>query len=99
MKSNLFLTCSVLLLAACSITEIVPAGKDTYLVAGTDEFTSGRNVKTKLYIKANAYCETIGKKLLPLNESVTGISAELRFRCLNEDDPNYVRPIMKSVNN
>ena len=86
-----------MLVSCASTSEIVPAGKDTYIVSGMNEMTSGRQVKSTLYKKANAYCEALGKKVLPLNESVSIYSAELRFRCLTEDDPEYVRPIMKSV--
>ena len=96
----LFTAAAALMVTACtSITEVVPAGKDTYVVAGDDslEETSGASIKTNLYKKANAHCETMGKKLLPLNESVSSYAAELRFRCLEEDDPEYVRPIMESV--
>jgi len=89
-----------LMVAACaSITDVVPAGKDTYVVAGDSEINSGASVKTDLYKKANAHCETMGKKLLPVNESVSSQAAELRFRCLEEDDPEYVRPVMESVPN
>ena len=91
-----------LMVAACvSITDVVPAGKDTYVVAGDDslEGISGASIKTNLYKKANTHCETMGKKLLPVNESVSSYAAELRFRCLEEDDPEYVRPVMESVPN
>jgi len=98
--NNLVAGASTLLVVACaSITEVVPAGKDTYVVAGDDSMqeTSGASLKTSLYIKANAHCETMGKKLLPLNETTFSYAAELRFRCLDEDDPEYVRPNMESV--
>ena len=89
-----------LMVAACaSITDVVPAGKDTYVVAGYDELRSGASIKPDLYKKANTHCETMGKKLLPVNESVSLNTAELRFRCLEEDDPEYVRPVMESVPN
>lgn len=103
MNTRYFLAIAALLtLTACAtITEIVPAGKDTYVIAGEDSFEeiSGASIKTDLYKKANAHCETMGKKLLPLNESVSSHTAELRFRCLNEDDPECLRPNMESVPN
>ena len=91
-----------LVLAACSVvTEVVPAGKDTYVVAGEASVgeTSGAIIKTTLYKKATSYCESIGKKFLPLNDSKSSYTADLRFRCLEEDDPEYRRPIMESVPN
>jgi len=103
MNIKILLVCAAtsLLFACALITEIVPAGKDTYVIAGDDSFEgeSGVSIKTSLYKKANAYCEAMGKKLLPLNESTSSYSAELRFRCLDEFDPEYVRPIMESVPN
>ena len=90
------------LLGACATsTNIVPAGKDTFLIAGDDawETISGKKIKTTLYQKANSYCEDKGKKIQPLDESVSSYSAELRFRCLKEDDPSYRRPNMETVPN
>ena len=98
--SYVFAGVAALMLTACvSISEVVPAGKDTFIVAGDDslEDTSGASIKTTLYKKANAHCETMGKKLLPVDESVSSHAAELRFRCVREDNPEYVRPIMESV--
>lgn len=87
-------------LTACvSMTSVTPAGKDTYLLAGDDawEATSGFSIKTKLYQKANLYCESIGKNFLPLSDSSLGSSAQLRFRCLNEGDPDLIRPDLQPV--
>ena len=48
----LFAAVAALIVTACvaSITEVVPAGKDTYVVAGDDtlEGTSGASIKTTL---------------------------------------------------
>lgn len=90
------------ILGACATsTSVVPAGKDTYLIAGADswEVTSGNEIKVSLYQKANSYCQGIGKKLQPLDESVSSYSAELRFRCLSEEDPGYTQPTMETVPN
>lgn len=88
-----------MIVSCASITEVVPAGKDTYIIAGGDssETISGASIKTDLYKKANIHCEAMGMKIMPLDESVFSHSAELRFRCLKEDDPEYTRPIMESV--
>ena len=90
-----------MIVSCASITEVVPAGKDTYVIAGDDslEDISGASIKIDLYKKANTHCEAMGKKLMPLNESVSSHAAELRFRCLKEDDPEYTRPTMESVPN
>ena len=98
MKSKHISVAAVVLMAsACATTDIVPAGKDTFVMAGYNEFSSGPNIKTNLYKKANAHCSRMGKLLMPVNESFTSTSAELRFRCLYENDPEYVRPVMESV--
>jgi hypothetical protein len=89
-----------LTMTACvSITEITPAGKDTYIIAGSDsmEATAGVNIKAKLYQKANEHCESIGKKLMPVGDASSGYSAQLRFQCLDENDPDFVRPDMQPV--
>ena len=94
----LFTTSIALMIAACaSTTEVVPAGKDTYVIGGYNDISGGAHAKSNLYKKANAHCEEMGRKLLPLDESVSLNQAELRFRCLNKDDPEYVRPIMELV--
>lgn len=91
---------SSLTLTACvSMTEVTPAGKDTFLIAGSDswESTSGLTIKTKLYQKANLFCESTGKKFMPLSDASNGYSAQLRFRCLAEGDPELDRPNMQPV--
>ncbi|MDH5572126.1 MAG: hypothetical protein OEY89_10195 [Gammaproteobacteria bacterium] len=100
-KYMLVFLISGLLVACATSTNIVPAGKDTFLIAGDDSWDtiSGKKIKTTLYQKANSYCEKNGKKLQPLDESVSSYSAELRFRCLKENDPGYTRPNMETVPN
>lgn len=95
----LLILSSVTVVSCVSITEITPAGKDTFLVAGSDsmEATAGVNIKAKLYQRANSFCESNGKKLMPLSDSSSGYSAQLRFRCLNEGDPELDRPDMQPV--
>lgn len=98
MKAYKYFSCLLLvgIVSCASITPITPAGKDTFIVAGSDSMgiKAGVNIKASLYQRANIYCETIGKKFLPLNESVELYDAQLRFRCLNEGDPEFVRPNM-----
>lgn len=96
----LLLLIPTFILTACvSMTAVTPAGKDTYLLAGDDawEASSGFSIKTKLYQKADSYCESIGKKFMPLSDSSVGYSAQLRFRCLDEGDPELSRPDLQPV--
>ncbi len=98
----LLVAIAALMITACNTaSEIVSAGKDTYLVVGNGNVLeiSGAAQLPDLYKKANVHCETMGKKLLPVNQSTSSYTAELRFRCLEEDDPEYVRPNMESVPN
>lgn len=90
---------SVMALLAGCVTQVTPAGKDTYLVAGSDSMgvKSGVSIKTSLYRKANTYCESIGKQFMPLNESTGSYDAQLRFRCLSAGDPELTRPNMQPV--
>ena len=92
-------------LSGCaSITDIAPVGKDTYMVAASSPGigTAGATLKAKLYTKANLFCTKQNKVLLPISESSVDYrafrglaNAELKFRCLNEDDPELTRPFMK----
>ena len=95
------MTTTLILTGCTTYTEIVPSGKDTYVVAGSSELYSAAEIKVELYKKANAYCESMGKSLVPLNESTTPSytleQADFRFRCLYKNDPEYVRPVMESV--
>ena len=100
---NMLVVAAALMTVACTvrITEVVPAGKDTFVVSGNAVLkrSSGESIKPTLYEKANAHCKTMGKKLLPVNEFASLYAAELRFRCLEENDPAYARPIMESAPN
>ncbi len=93
-------------MTACSTTsnstkDIVPIGKDTYMVgrAGSIFVDSGSEVKAQLFKDANAFCMSKGKEIMPVStkqeDKVLGVSAasaELQFRCLNQNDPELKRP-------
>lgn len=108
-----------LLLSGCELappqpfSDVVPMGLDTFMLTNEDRLgTSGSSVKAGLYRKANAFCESKGKQLMPVNEqSRDGVpgsgsnkyvnsipaNAEIQFRCLDSNDPELTRPTMKSV--
>jgi hypothetical protein len=102
---------STLCLASCVIatgtTDIVPIGKDTYMLGRPGGFftRSGGEVKSQLFRDANAFCRNRGLNLMPVSTSErdTGIAtyanAEIQFRCLVEGDPDLGRPTMKSAPN
>ena len=85
-----------------STSEIVPAGKDSYMIAGAANggAVSGQSIiaATK---QANAYCAKQGK-VMQIRNTNTGGSAgwggehsNLIFSCLSADDPEYTRPNLR----
>lgn len=102
MKKYLIFSSVIFLTACVSITPVTSAGKDTYMIAGNnslDEGADGVNIVATLYGQANAHCESLQKNLVPLNESIGRKNAKLMFRCLSENDPEYVRPNLKIAPN
>jgi len=95
----LFLSLLPIVSSCVSITDIAPAGKDTFIIAGSDGMggVAGVSIKTELYKKANFYCEKNGKKFIPVNDSSRSHNAELTFRCLYDDDPDLIRPNMQPI--
>lgn len=89
----------VVLLAACAsmqTSEVVPAGKDSYMV--TTSSRGGRiGGEAPIAMKAaNAYCEGRGKHV-QIRHTEAGdhfefSSETLIFSCLDAADPEYKRP-------
>jgi len=83
----------VLFLFSCvSITDIVPAGPDTYRISGMDRSmgASGENVKTELFKRASDHCALQGKTFEPDSSSskdyqvfVGLANAALTFHCVS----------------
>ena len=96
------------MLSACATTtgtaDIVPIGKDTYMVGRPGGFftLSGGEVKAQLYRDANIFCRSQGKNLMPVSSlsrdsaPYTYATAELQFRCLADGDADLGRPTMKA---
>ena len=93
-----------LLITGCSGPGVVPMGRDTYMVAKDGSFTTfgGGAVKAELYQEADAFCTQKGKQLMPVKEASRDsgygryANAELQFRCLSENDPEFRRPTLES---
>lgn len=90
------------LLACVSSSEIVPAGKDSFMVVG--RANGGLNAGKGLIAatkSANAYCAALHKVMILRhvesngNAAVFGENQMLIFSCVNEDDPEYQRPNLK----
>ncbi len=90
---------AALTLAACVTTsEIVPAGKDSYMITGAARGTHSGEAIAALKA-ANAYCDKLGKHMTIRSEE-TGYSLDYRamnliFSCLDANDPEYKRPDLR----
>jgi hypothetical protein len=92
-----------LVLAGCvGASEIVPMGKDSYLVTGhaTGGLNAGKGMieATK---QANAYCAAQQRYMIVRrtdnggSAAWGGESAQLIFSCVTADDPEYGRPNLR----
>ena len=91
-------------LSACSHSGVVPIGPDTYMIANSEwGFTSGGVQKAKVMKEASDYCNSIGKRMLPISTSQNDVAwgktpaAEVQFRCLSPGDPELQRPTLQPV--
>jgi hypothetical protein len=106
MKYRWILAFCLLLPSCVSISEVVPAGQDTWMVGGGNSGI-GRDAELQadLYRTANGFCVGQNKKFMPVSSNQVTLafgrpgSAQLTFRCLLESDPEYQRPNMKPVPN
>jgi len=99
---KMMLIAAVALLAGCVATtsDVVPAGKDTYMVsamAAGSVVLAGHSIinATKA---ANDYCAKLRKVMIIRHTETVGTSgmgsehANLIFSCVSPDDPEYTRP-------
>lgn len=90
-----------LLLAACASTnDIVPVGKDTYIVSGWGKSPggySGAEVKANAIKEAGKFCAGQGKQIQVVSSTQRDMTfgvnatAELQFMCLSPNDADYSR--------
>lgn len=78
-------------LAGCAgVTDVVPTGTDTYMIAshGVMGWSSGAAQKAKAFQEADAYCRGRGLQVQSVNASETAggfgkiASGEVEFRCV-----------------
>ena len=98
-KIVILLFASLLVTSCASMSEITPVGKDTYMMASSSNAAkSGGELKAKLAQKASMFCADHGKLMMLVGFSAEDMafgriaSAEITFRCLLENDPEYIRP-------
>ena len=96
-----------LVASACSNGSVTPIGKDTYMLSGTAawSWSSGAAIKADLFREADAFCRNQGKQVMPVSTDSNNGSfsqfaqAEIDFRCLNENDPEFKRPNLEPAPN
>jgi hypothetical protein len=99
MRTRILIGATVIAGCTTSASEIVPAGKDSYMVAGTamGGINAGQSMiaATK---EANQYCAKQGRFMIIRHTETSGSAgfggehSNLIFSCVTADDPEYQRP-------
>jgi hypothetical protein len=96
----------VVLVAGCaSASEIVPAGKDSYMVVGQSRGGAAMSGKSVIEATkaANAFCAQKGLNMQVRSTDTEGSAtwtaetSKLVFSCLRADDPEYKRPPVENT--
>lgn len=102
---NFIVIAFILLMSGCAwSTGVVPIDKDTYMVSVTRKgFVSGGEMMGEAYVEANEFCAKQNKKVKTTQSKqrdmvpfTSNAYAEINFVCLDENDPEYVRPDLKN---
>lgn len=89
MKTAL-LICAALLAACSTVSEVVPTGKDTYMVGSQARggFTGDAEVKALAVKRANEFCAAKGQRAQVTNSTSSGTqgwtpqNSEVQFACV-----------------
>lgn len=101
MNKKLYFICFSVFLSACAqSSSVLKMGPDTYTVSiHAAPVRGGETGAKSLAIKeASQYCLSENKQFLLKNMNarpsshLPGGTADIIFRCLNENDPEYLRP-------
>ena len=92
-------------LSGCvSTSEVLEMGKDTYSVSATaDGMRSAASARQRAFEAGREMCTKQGKRFMLANESTSptrmwiDTTVDVTFRCLNENDSEYVRPRTRQV--
>ena len=107
MKQALRLSLLLILAGCVSTSDVTPMGRDTFMVS-TDArgaYFSRSSLVARSAQKANAYCSTLGKEMMPdsiQNQGVPGFTPldnMFVFRCLAAGDPGNQRPVLRPLPN
>jgi hypothetical protein len=91
MKNLPIITACLFLTACAGVTDVVPTGKDSYMIAshGTMGWSSGPAQRAQAFTQANDYCKKMGKTVETISATDSGSggfgvisSAEISFKCL-----------------
>ena len=109
MKTGIAISAAVIItavsLTGClSTSQILEVGRDTYSVSATgDGFRDAASTRQSAFEAGSTKCAALGKRFMLVNESTArtrmGIdtTVNVTFRCLSENDPEYVRPNIRQA--
>ena len=88
---------SVAIGGCATVSDVVPTGKNSYMVSMEVRggLTSDSSVRAKTMLRANQYCDGLGKHFVLDHVQSRGVrgwtpqDSEIYFLCLAEDDPDY----------
>lgn len=93
MNKIITLVLVVMLYGCAGVTDVVPTGKDTYMVAshGTMGWSSGGAQKANAFTQANDFCQKMGRIVEVISTSDSGnggfgkiSSGQIDFRCVKQ---------------
>ncbi|MER0203084.1 MAG: hypothetical protein DU480_04330 [Nitrosomonas sp.] len=90
---------SITLSGCLSTSQVLEMGRDTYSVTATaDGYRLASQARESAFQAGTEKCTSLGKRFMLINEATArtrmGIdtTVTVTFRCLHENDPEYVRP-------
>lgn len=90
---------AIFMTGCLSTSQVLEMGRDTYSVTSTaDGYRLASQARESAFQAGTEKCTSLGKRFMFINESSArtrmGIdtTVTVTFRCLNENDPEYVRP-------
>jgi hypothetical protein len=98
MKCPTLIAVTAALTACVSTSEIVPMGKDSYMITGIGRGGPGAGEQTAAAVaQANKYCAAMGKLIVvrrmdTQSATIGSQSTNLILSCVFENDPEYQRP-------
>ena len=104
LRVSIFVVAAAVLSGCVSTSEVLEMGKDTYSVSATaDGMRSAASARQSAFEAGRETCTKQGKRFMLANESMSrtrmwiDTTVDVTFRCLNENDPEYVRPQIRQA--